>query len=381
MNSTRLVTRASALLVLTAAAHAQAINIDVGILPLFGTPSDAYGAAAGQAGTWNAVIPGTISFSLMNTDGAPTLADIVASGGSPFQNDNPATSGDDQALMDDISCPATGITWTLSGLIAGEYDVYTYAWAPDTPLFRTEVTVNGEPSQIVGGVWVPGHELGTTYALHSITVAAGQAVTIVTAPSPGSNFGAVNGFQIVPTELGGAFCFGDGGNQAGCTDCPCGNNAPQGSGGGCLNLSGTSGRLLSSGTPSVGSDTLRFEARALNTNTFAVLASGLNRLPANMASPCFGLDSGTFSVDLDGLRCIGGNFRRHGTRATDASGDVGLTNAGWGPPDGPPAGLIAQNGFAAGQTRHFQLYYRTDPTMGCGTSQQTSNGYTIDFVP
>ncbi len=34
-------------------------------------------------------------------------------------------------------------------------------------------------------------------------------------------------------------CTGDGGDQMGCTDCPCNNNTPPGSIGGCRNSSGT----------------------------------------------------------------------------------------------------------------------------------------------
>ncbi|MEM7519362.1 MAG: hypothetical protein AAF368_20865, partial [Planctomycetota bacterium] len=55
---------------------------------------------------------------------------------------------------------------------------------------------------------------------------------------------------------GFAYCFGDGGTSPGCTDCPCGNNAPAGSGGGCLNSSSTSAVLNASGQPSLALDTL-----------------------------------------------------------------------------------------------------------------------------
>ena len=46
-------------------------------------------------------------------------------------------------------------------------------------------------------------------------------------------------------------CNGDGGDQMGCTDCPCTNNAPQGTIGGCLNSAGTASRLIGTGDPSL----------------------------------------------------------------------------------------------------------------------------------
>ena len=46
-------------------------------------------------------------------------------------------------------------------------------------------------------------------------------------------------------------CNGDGGDQMGCTDCPCFNNIPTGNVGGCVNSAGTSTRLRVSGTSSI----------------------------------------------------------------------------------------------------------------------------------
>lgn len=178
-----------------------------------------------------------------------------------------------------------------------------------------------------------------------------------------------------------SFCEGDGGDGAGCSDCPCMNNQVSGSSGGCLNGVGTGATLTASGTPSISGDTLRIELTSGNPLTFGVLASGDNRLPANPESPCFYLDSGVFATTLDGLRCVGGSFQRHGARPTDAGGDIGVTTNGWGPPDGPPGGLTAQGGFVGGQTRHFQVFYREDDTLACNTGQNTTQGITTTFVP
>ena len=165
----------------------------------------------------------------------------------------------------------------------------------------------------------------------------------------------------------------------GCTDCPCGNNALPGTNGGCINGVATSARILRSGTASVANDTLRMEVRDANPSTFAVLTSGDARAPANQANPCFGLNSGVSSVNLDGLRCVVQNVQRHGSRPTDSNGDVGILTNGWGTPNGPPGGLIQQGAFVAGQTRHYQVIYREDPLLVCLTGQNTTNGETVTF--
>lgn len=165
-----------------------------------------------------------------------------------------------------------------------------------------------------------------------------------------------------------------------CTACPCSNDAPSGTQGGCLNSAGRSARLLGSGLPSGSQDGLRFELRDATANTFALLASADNALPTSPANPC-PQGSGVIGNLLDGLRCIGTNLVRHGTRATDSNGDVGLTNPAWGGGDNPPAGLLAQGGFGVGQTRRFQVFYREDPGLSCGMGQNTSDAAHVTVLP
>ena len=174
------------------------------------------------------------------------------------------------------------------------------------------------------------------------------------------------------------FCPGDGGNQMGCTDCPCGNNAMPGSPGGCLNSAGRSCEILMSGNPSVTADTLRVEASGANSSTFGVLFSAINQLPNFGACPP---GSGVAGTSLDGLRCVGGSAVRNGARPSDANGDIGVTTNGWGPPNGPPGGLIANGMYVAGQTRHYQIFYREMETLGCLTAQNTSNAVSVTFTP
>ncbi len=176
--------------------------------------------------------------------------------------------------------------------------------------------------------------------------------------------------EMLPT-----FCNGDGGDGAGCTSCPCGNNAPSGTLGGCLNSSGTSAQLAGTGVPSLTTDTLRFDVANANASTFAVLISGVNQLP--LVGPC-PPGSGTLSISLDGLRCAGQGFLRHGTRALDGDGQ---NTSPWGPPGAPAAGILASSGLVAGETRYFQVFYREAPALGCGTGQNTTNAVTVTVLP
>ena len=188
-------------------------------------------------------------------------------------------------------------------------------------------------------------------------------------------------YTFTPSAVGPSFGEGDGGNQAGCTDCPCGNNAPSTSGG-CLNSRGLSARLLATGDPSVLSDSLRFSVISASRNTFGMLVSGSTLLTESPANPCFGLNSGVTSSSLDGLRVVGGDVFRHGPRATDLLGSIGFGNAGWGGPlDPPTVGLAQQGGFVAGQRRHFQVFYRDDPALNCMTGQNTTQAVSIVFQP
>jgi hypothetical protein len=182
------------------------------------------------------------------------------------------------------------------------------------------------------------------------------------------------------------FCNGDGGDQMGCTNCPCMNNAPPGTIGGCLNSVGTSARLIGSGSTSVtlppgSTDDLRFDLTGAPPTAFCVLLSGAALAPQNMANPCFGLDSGAQASDRDGLRCAVQGTRRHGGRSADMNGDVGITNNGWGGASAPPAGIaIAGGAFAGGQTRFFQVTHREDAALGCMRGLNTSQAVALTFT-
>lgn len=183
------------------------------------------------------------------------------------------------------------------------------------------------------------------------------------------------------------FCNGDGGDQMGCLDCPCTNNAHPATAGGCLNSTGLAGSLRVSGSPSVAlpsmsTDDLRFRLSGIMPFTFSVLASGDTVAPTNPTHPCFGSASGVLSSVYDGLRCAVGQLRRHGGRPADGNGNIGTSNAPWGGEGAPPAGLAhAFGGFSAGQTRFFQAVYRDDPMAVCMRGLNTTQAIQVTFTP
>lgn len=186
---------------------------------------------------------------------------------------------------------------------------------------------------------------------------------------------------------GNDLCSGDGGDGLGCTDCPCQNEAPQGSIGGCLNSVWTSARLHATGSrsvslPSGAANDLRFTLSNAPPTTFCILISGDSVSPTMAANPCFGLDSGVQSIEFDGLRCAAVMTRRHGGRAANGAGIVGFSTNPWGG-EGPPAAGIAGafGGFSAGQKRFFQATYRDDPRVICERGLNTTQAIEIDFLP
>jgi hypothetical protein len=175
-------------------------------------------------------------------------------------------------------------------------------------------------------------------------------------------------------------CHGDGGDQAGCSDCPCGNNATAGTTGGCTNSAGRSAELHALGTPRLTLDTLRFESEGHGAGAATLLVSGAHRLPNNPANPCFPAPVGITNLG-DGLRCVGGSLLRHGLRAADPDGNVGVQGAGWGGQDAPATGLIAQGSFSAGQSRHFQAIYRDLVHGACAAGLTSTQAVSTTFLP
>ena len=170
------------------------------------------------------------------------------------------------------------------------------------------------------------------------------------------------------------FCQGDGGDQLGCTDCPCGNEAVHGALGGCSTAPnrGFGGLLSATGRLSASEDTLELSVANAEGLSFAILLSGANALPMPGAGCPQGAGIITPNFPLNGLRCIGGGgLQRHGVLATDLAGDtIGV----W-------SDLIASGSFIAGQVQNFQCFYRQPLDVLCGTGQNTTNAVRAVVLP
>jgi hypothetical protein len=198
-------------------AQAQSFNIDFG--DSSGSPSDAY-AAAGVPGFWNAVplMPfGQNMFPLRGLDGEPTAVVISGYiGGNIFGDNDPATTGDDEALFDDyLGGGGDGIyVLHIGDLSSGQYRVILYGWTPNDPAEFTISWIDmGYPGRHEvarsGGAW-PGHlELGVTHDILHANVTDAELVIAYGGDIKGI-FGNLAGIQI--SRLGDV-CLADWNND------------------------------------------------------------------------------------------------------------------------------------------------------------------------
>jgi hypothetical protein len=244
----------------------------------------------------------------------------------------------------------------------------TFGWSVDV---ENEWIVVGNPSD-VQGAWAPGSVHAFRYengqwkhaqvlkTLHisedrglggSLALEGGRLVAGVAGDSPwGLNCGSAY-LHSIQQGTWSLYGYGDGTSGP----CPCGNDARSSSDGGCLSAQGQGARLASTGTDSATSDDFRLAATGLPPGKAAQLFSG----PAPSSAFAFG----------NGLLFVGPPYKRHGLLLSDQVG-----NAVWGP------GLAAANGWSAGTTRAFQVWFR-DPGGPCGASVNASNGAQVTMQP
>ena len=165
--------------------------------------------------------------------------------------------------------------------------------------------------------------------------------------------------QLGPDALGVPYCFGDGSGAA----CPCANeNDGSVPGAGCANGQYASGAVLSAmGVPSLSGDTLTLMGQYTEHNQFGLFFQAENNL-------------GLGTVWGDGLRCAGGDLKRLGTVMSDSMGASDTT--GYGYTISSKAGNIN-----AGDTKHYQLWYRNPNGSPCANDFNTSNGLSIVWLP
>jgi plastocyanin len=163
-----------------------------------------------------------------------------------------------------------------------------------------------------------------------------------------------DGACIALSGSGTPFCFGDGSG----TPCPCGNNAPLGSGTGCLSSLGIGGLLGSTGTPSLSNDTVVLHGSSLPANGSVLYFEGTTQVAGGLG--------GAFG---DGLRCAGGSVVRLGTKMNTA-GTSQFPGAG--DPSLSVKGQVTSPG-----TRQYQAWYRNAAAFCQPETYNLTNGLTI----
>lgn len=163
--------------------------------------------------------------------------------------------------------------------------------------------------------------------------------------------GAAFVFNLLSSPPGTPYCFGDGTGAA----CPCGNTGSPGEG--CANSTGVGAKLAAVSTNSV------------SDGEFALWTYGLPAGPGlyfqgdNMTNSGNGVPFG------DGLRCAGGNVIRIEIRLSTS----GLSRTT------VPIAITGE--VSAGDTKHYQLWYRDVVGSPCGTGFNLSNGYAVLWMP
>jgi hypothetical protein len=214
--SARIVTLGLAIVLCASIAQAQRFNIDFDSPysdPSLGggAPSSSFGAAAGQAGFWNAIpISWSYVWDLQDLSGADTGVDVAVAASDSISGQaayNPLTSGDYTLLLNDArqvgyTVPGGYQIYTFSGLENGPYQVYTYAAPPYGGISATPVEVLGStspnPQVVTGPISGDFFELGITHSLHDVLVTDGTLVVSITMPPGVEGGGWVAGMQIVP---------------------------------------------------------------------------------------------------------------------------------------------------------------------------------------
>jgi len=189
------------------------INVDIESLGFPNNrPADTYGAASGQDGFWNLVGPAAAPFSLLGLDGATTGVTMQQTAGgnnTRIQCVGGFVTQDWSALMCDYQWNVAGVVnfieYEINNLPAGTYDMYTYAAGTGEsfqPGFAVGVFTGADytgASFISGAVLSQQFIVGRTHDLRTITVDAGETVTLQVFDTSGE-FGDpvyLNGLQLV----------------------------------------------------------------------------------------------------------------------------------------------------------------------------------------
>jgi len=336
------------LLLLAAPAAAQSFNIDVGPnLILAPAPPPSYGAAAVQTGHWMAFRDPFFSKELEGLDGVLTTVTLESDTHSSFTVYPSVipTSGDQELMEDAQWLPNLDVpvTWTFSGLKDGLYTLYTYACDPSSDV-EAQITVVGssDPPQVVQGAWPGSHQLGWTYARHSVDVSDGTLTVIALGwGDPPYNTGALNGFQLL---------YGGDGEPIGDNYCGPAN----------LNSTGQSAQLSAYGSEVAAVNNVRLDAVQMPPNQFGLFVNSMTQ-------------GFSYPPGSQGILCLSGGIGRHTSHllSTGASGTFSLKLDLTDIPT--PGGSVS---VLAGETWNWQAWFRD---KNPGNTSNFTDGLAIAF--
>ena len=177
-------------------AHAELINIDFGDdYPLTST---SFGAASGQAGTWNQILTLGTTSNLLDVTGAATDVAVSVASQTPSGHLSGPSTDAELLVHDNFYSSNTHWSATLSGVDNGEYDIYVYA--PANPAVPTKrYTVNGIPMANLPGTFAGSFIEGTNYARITNLNISTNTLTLQSAQVSGN--GGLAGLQITREDV------------------------------------------------------------------------------------------------------------------------------------------------------------------------------------
>jgi hypothetical protein len=154
-----------------------------------------------------------------------------------------------------------------------------------------------------------------------------------------------------------SFCSGDGSGAA----CPCGNESAMSSGEGCRHSGGVGGRLIASGVPDVGAESLVLTVDQVPASALVLFLQG-DAMAGSGAGVPFG----------DGLRCVGGTIVRLKSKLA-VSGQASYPVAGETP-------ISVQGAVSPGDVRYYQVWFRNAAEFCTSDTFNLTNGLIVQWM-
>ncbi len=323
----------------------------------------------------NATVGGTGTFSIVDAtppanDSCATPVSIGGSGTFPWDGRFATTGTEGQAEPLCLNVGSTAIYkdlwWTWIPTQSGTVTVSTCGQVLGGT--DTRIAVYNGIGCPAGAAIVCNDDAGATLcasqtlaSVVTFTAVCGQAYTIQIGnySATATLYGTFSVAETGGTPCGPpatAFCFGDGTGLA----CPCGNTGSAGNG--CANsLNANGGNLTSSGSASIGADTL------------ALIGSGMPNSSALYFQGSGTLGGGNGVAFGDGLRCAGGSVIRLGTKSNTAGGSQY--------PTGTDLSVSVRGLNTAGAFRVYQVWYRNAAAFCTTSTFNLTNGVSLTWAP